>query len=348
MDFGMDNDGSGTPPNLGAIERDMLGCGECITIDSTGHYSLEPIHLQGRYCLLPTKDEGRWYTLENRSAEGYDAFIGGSGLLICKVDRSASDAGWSTYFRCTLSALERWRENQVNCNPEFPCADLIRAIDDPDDFSKVFWPQDGAGSFYPGPYAITAIRREAGGDISFSVVEPVHINSINVFQSSATVIWTLSPDIGPTDSVKVEWSYKGVVQGSAHGIPSGDGRYNFTIRGLNPHTGYGCTATAWCSSGSVYSAEGSFRTRIYRSGLFRFIYLGDAPRNDDGSFAPGTRIPLVVYNSLNEQVDWSFNGRSISTGSDGLWEIPGSGTLKAEVTLPDGSKDVIIKYVTVK
>lgn len=348
MDLGMNNDSLNTPPNLNAIERDMLGAGWCEIIDDTGDFTLEPIHQQGHYCLLPCKEEGRFYLLENRIAEGYDRHIGGEGMLVYKIDKSAKEAGYSTYFQRTLTALERWKENQVNCNPEYPCANLLRAVDDPEDFSKVFWPQEGADSFSHGPVSVTKIKRLPGGNISFKVVEPVKINAVTVFQSSAIVIWTISPDLGPVDSVKLVWSNNGVPVGSSHGKSLGSGRFSHIIKGLSPRTEYSVTASAYLSGGTIYSATDSFVTRIHREGIFRFIYLADVPRNPDGSFPPGTKIPLEVYNSVNEDVTWTFNGSPVSVGEDGLWAIPGSGILKAEVTTSNGSTEIIVKELMVR
>ena len=348
MDNGLENDGGNTPPNLNAIEREMLGIGICEVLDSGGVFSLEPIHLRGQYFKLPSAVENRYFLLENRSSEGNDAFIGGQGMLIYQIDKSDADAGYSTYFQRTLSALERWKLNQVNCNPEYPCAQIIPAKVDTLDKSAIFWPKEGRTVFSPGKMAITDIRNVAGGNIQFRALEPVSIDKVSVFQSSAIITWNIAGELGPVDSCKFEWSSREKLLGREDAIDSGGGRYSFTVKGLTPRTTYNYTASVYYADGSAFSASGSFTTRIYRNGIFRFIYFGDVTRNWDGSFRNGTSIPLVVYNSVNEEISWSFNGRSISPGTDGLWAIPGSGTLCAEIHNADGSKDIIIKEITVK
>ena len=348
MDIGANNDCGRTPPNLNAIERDILGCGQCEVLDSVGNYSLEPIQLNGHYLKIPSYTENRYYLLENRKAEGRDAFIGGEGMLIYKVDRSDTPAGFSTYFQRTLSALERWQRNQVNCNPEYPCAAIIPAHADSTDSSRLFWPQEDRTVFSPGRIAITDMARSADGNISFKAVEPLKIEGTSVFQSSAIIAWSISRDLGQVDSCKLEWSTQSSVLGRVDGVAAGDNTYSYTIKGLSPRTTYRYTATVYYSDGASYSAGGSFTTRIYRQGIFRFIWLGDAQRNRDGSLKAGTAIPLIVYNSVNEEISWTFNGRPVSTGPDGLWVVPGNGMLKAEITNADGSRDVIIKEVTVK
>ena len=348
MSYGLENDESRTPPNLNAIEREMLGIGNCEILDSSGVFTLEPISRNGRYFRLPSADPDKYYLIENREALGRDRFIGGEGMLIYRIDKSTTPAGWSTYYQRTISALERWQKNQINCNPQHPCAEIMPAEADSTDFSKVFWPQAGKTIFNPGTLAITGIRRAGGSDISFSLVEPVRIEGVSVFQSSAIIAWKVSTELGKIDSCKVEWSTQNSLPGRADGVGGEEGRYSFTLNGLNPRTTYNYRVFVYYEDGSTYDAGGIFTTRIYRSGIFPFIYIGDAIRGSDGSFRAGTAIPLVVYNCVDGHIDWFFNGRPVSAGGDGLWTIPGSGTLKAEITHPDGSKDIIIKEIQVQ
>lgn len=347
MDNGMKNDSGNTPPNLNAVERDLLGTGKCEVIDSAGVFTLEPIHLNGRYFKLPTTTQESYYLLENRSSEGNDAFIGGHGMLIYKVDRSESDAGYSSYFQRTLTALERWNLNQVNCNPDFPCAAIVPAKIDTLDSSAIFWPKEGR-SFSPGKMVLTNICAESDGSISFTALEPLRIGNVSVFQSSAIVNWAISEEMGPVDSCKIDWSRSGEPLGSEDGNHLGNGKYSFTIQGLKPRNTYVYTLRVHYSDGSSFSSSGKFITRIIRNGILRFMFFGETARNADGSFPVGASIPLVVYNSVDEEVVWSFNGRHIAPGPDGLWAIPGDGILKAEITTTNGTNDIIIKEIRVK
>lgn len=345
MDTGLENDGGNTPPNLNAIEREMLGTGICELLDSGGVFSLEPIHLRGHYFKLPSTQKDRYYLLENRSSEGNDAHIGGRGMLIYQVDRSDADAGYSSYFQRTLSALERWNLNQVNCNPEHPCAKIVPAKTDSLDSSAIFWPKEGRTVFSPGKMALTDIRSEADGTIRFRAVEPIRIEKISVFQSSAIITWNIAEEMGPVDSCKFEWSYKGSLAGREDAARSEEGKYSISVNGLTPRTTYDYTASVHYADGSSFSASGRFTTKNYRSGISRFIYFGDTPRNRDGSFRSGTSIPLIVYNCVNEDIEWFFNGKRITPGPDGMWAIPRDGELRAEVFNKDGSKDVITKEI---
>ena len=348
MDVGLENDSGNTPPNLNAVERDLLGIGKCEILDTSGTYSLEPIHLQGHYFKLPTTVDSKYYLLENRSATGYDAYIGGQGMLIYKVDRSEVDAGYSTYFQRTLTALERWNLNQINCNPDYPCAEIVPAKVDSLDSSAIFWPKDGCNLFKPGKIAITDISSSADGIISFKAVEPITIDGVSIFQTSAIISISVSEDLGAVDSCKLVWYLNDTVLGKEDGNITENGKYSFTLTGLSPRTKYNYTASVYYADGSSYSADGHLTTRIYRNGIFRFIYLGDVTRNRDGSFRAGTSIPLVVYNSVGEDIVWYFNGKQIFPGPDGLWAIPRDGELRAEIFNKDGSKDVITKEIVLR
>ena len=336
MDYGMRNDNCNTPPNLNAIEREMAGTGRCERMDTLGPYKLGPIHMEGHYLMLPSGKDDKYYLLENRSCEGNDAFIGTSGLLIYRIDRSTEDAGYSTYFRRTISALDRWKENQVNCNPDFSCAELA------------FSSGSGQKIFCPEGRAVTGISVDSGGTIHFRLVEPIRADGVTIFQNSAIVSWTVSQDIAPIDSCKLEWSAHNTRLGREDGINNGEGHYSLMLKGLSPYTTYSYTASVYYSDGSSFQTSGSFTTRFFRTGIFRFIYFDDEVRRSDGTFKAGSRFPLVVYNSVDEQIIWSFNGKQISPGADGKWAVPGNGTLKAEIINSDGSKDIIIKEIAVR
>jgi hypothetical protein len=76
--------------------------------------------------------------------------------------------------------------------------------------------------------------------------------------------------------------------------------------------------------------------------------LATTERNEDGSFAPGTKTPLKVYNAVGaKKITWTLDGKEITTSPDGYYYINASGTLKACITWEDESEEVIIKKVRV-
>lgn len=360
MDKGNRNDNGRTPPNLNAIDRELLEAGGCEVLEKPGDYTLEPITRNGRYAKILSDISSEYYLLECREESGNDAFIGGSGMLVYHVDRSGSDAATSSYYQRTLSALERWSFNEVNCNPSHECARLVAADPSATSAAGIFWPAPGKtvlGSdsnpslrFWDGSTGLLALRnihKFADGTIGFSLVEPLHIEKIDVFQNSTLLNWTAG--VSDIDSCRVFWTP--IKEGSETssikctvapemGVP---------LEGLEPNTGYRYLIRLFCSDGSSFSAGGSFRTLVQRTDVFRCILLRGVLRNTDGSFATGTKIPLVVFNtSGTEHIAWSFNGTEIHPGNDGRWTVRESGILRAEVTDADGGRDIIIKEIVVR
>ena len=93
---------------------------------------------------------------------------------------------------------------------------------------------------------------------------------------------------------------------------------------------------------------GSFVTKVYRGGTYPYIYLSNVPRGSDGSFPPGSKIPLRVFNATDvQEVRWSLNGMRIAPEADGNYTLRRSGTLKAEIVHTDGTSEVIIKQINV-
>ena len=139
MDNGCRNNEGRTPPNLNAIERDMLGIGNPETL-AEGHYILEPIHENGRYLRFDTANEGEYFLVECRSQAGWDMYIGGKGLAIYHIDKSSAKTGHSKKYERVATAAERWMSNEVNCNPDHECADMMEALAEAVDASQVFYP----------------------------------------------------------------------------------------------------------------------------------------------------------------------------------------------------------------
>ena len=122
------------------------------------------------------------------------------------------------------------------------------------------------------------------------------------------------------------------------------------MEGLTPKTAYKVRILF-----KVEGVEGqvdqsaNFTTAQFREGAHPFIWLDSASRSDDGWFISGSKIPLRVWNAVEaKDVKWTFDGASVTCAGDGWYEVKRDGTLTAEVTLPDGTKDVIVKKIFVK
>ena len=74
-----------------------------------------------------------------------------------------------------------------------------------------------------------------------------------------------------------------------------------------------------------------------------YIYMGS-----ETELKVGSRIPLRAYNAAGAaSVHWTFEGKGISIGPDGYYEILSEGTLKAHITWADGSTDVLMKEIII-
>ena len=205
MDAGNYNDDGRTPPNYSALERWLFGISEGRLLKE-GTQTLHPIQKNGDYFYMPTDNEEEWFLFECRQAQGWDRFIGGSGLLIYHIDRSDRSAGYSDDAGAEVTAGRRWSLNLVNARPDHQCIDLIEP--DPqartyyqDAFKKrdmnaisllaahAFWPDesfniytcdtDPAFVFWgetdgkptPSPLGLTDIRRNDDGSVTFTVYD---------------------------------------------------------------------------------------------------------------------------------------------------------------------------------
>ena len=357
MDSGNTNGNGHLPAGWSAPDYYTIGAGDAVQIDTAGTYTLEPVSRNGRYFIFSGPDEGEVYLAESRVEEGWDALIGGHGMAIYHYDRSASEAMWSDWESRVLTAMERWSANRVNCNPAHQCVELQA----PDSLS-VFFPHGGMDGFSsetepsfrfwdgtPSPLAISGIRQEPDGNVTFSLTRPVSGLSVTPFQTSVILNWRCDEGISGIDSCRV-FCLKGAdtlaVRRGVHG--EGDS-WSCSIDGLQPSTSYRITVQIMRGGSPFFSARISAGTLSQRAGMFPFIYLKGAERDEDGCFRKGSRIPLQVFNAAGaREIRWYMGSAPISAGNDGLYTISGPGTLKAEIFWEDGSSDIIIKEIAVK
>ncbi len=226
MDAGNYNDNGRTPPGYSVLERWYFGMNEGTEL-TKGRHTLRPISENGDYYYLKTDNDREIFLFECRRARGWDAHIGGNGLLVYHVDYSDRSAGESTSAGRVLSAWDRWDLNELNARPEEQCADLI----EPDSgarekyqtavrnknydaiytlASHAFWPYDDntiftcdtdpAFRFWSGadsPLGLSDIQLNQDGSVSFTVFDDlaekapaVKIDRQTVFQDATIIQWS--------------------------------------------------------------------------------------------------------------------------------------------------------------
>ena len=386
MDAGNHNDNGNTPPNYSAVEHWYFGMNEGRPL-TEGTHTLRPIHESGDYFIMETDNEQEIYLLECRRNQGWDAHIGGNGLLVYHLDWSDRPAGESTSAGKVINAFKRWEINELNARPDHQCVDLIEP--DPDARQKyqnavknrnyaaiytlashAFWPYDDASvytsdtdpafRFWSGadsPLGLTNIRRNADGSVTFTVFNnseekapAVKIDKQVKFQDASIIQWS-SLDPSFTGNSIIRYGLADAAQLTEVEVtPYETGKFAYVINGLKPSTAY--KVQLLCRRGSIpgpVNGNASFTTNSdKKADNYPYIYLKDVERGSGGTFAPGAPLALRVYNAADaDGVTWYFDGKLISPGADGYWHVSRSGELKAVVSYP-GSTEIITKKIVVK
>lgn len=367
MDKGNFNNDGRTPPYYNAIDRDMLGIGQCEELKE-GHYVLEPINLNGRFLRMDTANEGEYYLIECRTNTGWDIYTRCKGLAIYHIDKSANLAGYSPVYERDASAAERWTSNEVNCRPQHQCADMIESLDKANDISQIMWPYGKNNSFTPqsspsftlwdgssSPLSITDIL-QIGDNVSFNVVKSESANPEkaidirrDIYQDTAIIQWKTDVP-GSTSPAFILIGEKGKSETGEMTVNAFEpGKYAIRLEGLKPATAYTMKIHYEASGvkGEVVNLQFSTK-KIYREG-YPFIFLNTVKRNEDGSFPAGSMLPLVLLNANKfKAVEWYMDDRSIIADKNGYFKLTRSCKIKAVILYIDGSKEIIEKSMRVK
>lgn len=367
MDSGNGNNNGNTPPNYNAIEREILGLGEAIPIEEDGQYSLSPVHQSNEFYRMDTDTDDEYFLFECRIESGWDAYIGGSGMLVYHIDRAKGQ-------------IRRWNvTNEVNADASHQCADLIEADSRKDSFADrneyaglsgnvkgVFFPYGDVTSLGPdskpgltywsggqGKQSLTGIKK-VGNVVIFNVVgsseesTPPDVRNMvhDAFCDGAVVSFESSR---PFDGeAKVIWGRTTAAEADTLSLkPYGTGRYALVLDGLESAKTYSVTASFCIGEAEGEAVTISFMTRKKPVVEWPYIYMG-TEGEEDGTFKVGSRIPLRAYNTSSAvSVFWTFDGKPVSRTSDGYFTIPSSGILKALITWEDGSTDILMKEITI-
>ncbi|MBO5635600.1 MAG: M6 family metalloprotease domain-containing protein [Bacteroidales bacterium] len=366
MDGGNFNDAGRTPPSFNALDREILGIGKPEEM-KLGKVTLEPVSENGRYIILENPQEpNEFFLFECRARKGWDAFIGGEGLVIYHVDMSGHEAGFSDEASKVVTAEYRWQNNEINCNPDHECADMIESSNDAIDVRQAFFPFKTINSFSPNsrpafkfndgtesPFAISGITR-SGDNVTFTVynsdeIVPKAIDpSMEVYQDAAILTWSSDVE-GYDGEAVVSW---GKSSGSLTDVtvsPYEKGKYSVTLEGLSPTTAYSVNIAFQRSGVSGEKVALDFLTKAAQTGGRPYIYLEYlASSRTGGKFPKGVGLPLRVFNAIGEKVSWSYDGVSVQTDGSGYFHPDRSGTLKATIRHSDGSQEILSKEITIQ
>jgi M6 family metalloprotease-like protein len=367
MDGGNYNNEGRTPPYFNAIEREYLGLSEGIHIEHDGHFSLSPIGESNTFYRLNTDSEEEYYLFECRKAAGWDAYIGGSGMLVYHIDKRQD-------------FIKKWDfDNTVNAYANHQCADLVEADSRQDSFTDfyayssvigknkgLFFPYSMVTSITPDgkpalkywskaecKASVTGITRN-GDNVEFNVTgideetSPPQVMNLTHETFDDAVLVNFESDRPYDGAATLVWESESMdnFEGHIDLKPYEPGKYSITVKGLIPAKTY--TITVMFKIGDVEgsSQKFSFITRKKPAVSWPFIYLSSYSE-DDGTFIRNSRIPLRVNNATDaEEVRWTFDGKAVDS-KDGYFTITDAGELKAYVTWKDGSTEVIMKEIVI-
>ena len=386
MDAGNHNDSGRTPPNYSAVERWFFGMSEGKAL-TEGVHTLRPVQENGDFFFLHTDNPDELYLFECRQAKGWDAHIGGNGLLVYHIDASERLAGESTTQGKVITAWDRWDLNEVNARPDHQCVDLMEP--DPDArqqyqtavknrkyatiltlASHAFWPfedvstftceTEPAFTFWSGedcPLGLTDIHRNGDGSVTFTVFNAqeekapaVRIDKMTVFQDACILQWS-SVDPAFSGNSFIRFGLADAQNLAEVEVrPYETGKYAYVIDGLAPTTAY--KVQLLCRNGNIPGPVNGINITTKsgkKADSYPYIYLKDVEgRGSDGSFPSGAALSLRVYNAPDaDGVTWYFDGKVITPGTDGYYHLTRSGELKAVVSYP-GSTEIITKKIVVK
>lgn len=362
MDKGEQNGDYYCPAGLNSIDLNTLGLGVCDTLKA-GSYILQPLSREQRYLLLPADVDNEFFLFECRAQEKWDSLIGGRGLLVYHIDQSYNKSGYSTYYKQTLNATQRWEYNEVNCNPEHQCALLLKANPDAESTEELFFPygqncvlnseSSPALRFWSGAsskLALTDIRILDDSSVSFNVIEPVVNAEEYCFQNKATVFWNIDQSLlEELRDCTIYLNSNGEDRQEFKVMPNEKGRLSCEFTSLRDNCEYSLEVLLETNKG-LFGAKRIIKTRaIDNRNTYPFIFLFDAQRDSRGNFILGTCFPLHVYNAFDvEEIVWTFEGKTPSLNSDGLFVVKKDGILRAELHYSDGSCETICKSISVR
>ena len=351
MDCGNYNNEGRTPPYLTIFERQMIGLIPTETIRREQQLVVPPVQEATKAFLLPTGVTGEDFWLEFRDGYRWDAYIGGSGLVVYHIDKSVNAAG-------SMIAKLRWSANAVNGCADHPCALFVpsgggtatgsgdafypgarnvRNIHSASNFPLVGWNGKGVG------LGLTEITRDAGcircnvvNDESWDL--PVVVGwSVVPAQTSALLEW--QSDKTSTGQWNIRW---GVLNGVTSQTVAVGNQTSYILEGLTPGQPYFC---------ELYYTRWNVRGRAQRVEFSALSRLSDYPLIGglDRSWRAGERFRLFLLNIPEEgiSVAWSIDNQPYPNDSV-RFETAGSYKISATISYADGSKEVLTKILEVK
>lgn len=385
MDSGNQNNGGKTPPNYGALEKFLFGIGDAYALEeglcrlAPGEFRVLPTDDPYEFILVECRSRQGW----DQYIGGEGLLVSQLDLSSREAGNSTRQRKVLTY--AERWSYNEWNANPdfqgldiLEPDPDARATFQAAMKSTPPDYNAVrnlashaFWPWDQhdllsnvttpALIFHSGaetPLALTGIHREEDGSVTFQVAPvsterapSVHILSQVVFQDASILRWSADdPEYEGSSFIRYGLADEKDPE-EIEVFPYEPGKYAYTMEGLKPYSAYKVQLCCKLGGipGPVHSGAGFTTKAAPETGAQPYIYLKDSPRNTDLSFAKGTELSLRVYN-LPEgcAATWFMDENRIAPGADGYYVAERSGLLKAVVTYPDGTTEILLKLLTVR
>ena len=253
----------------------------------------------------------------------------------------------------------------VNTYANYQCADLIEADKRANEFYSnadyvnkikgsikgIFFPNQNYQTVHlTAGISMTNIKKD-GDNISFSIVgfeednTPPTVKNVTVEAFMDAAILQFESEFPFEGEAVVVWGRSGQIQTETIVEPYEEGKYSLALNGLTPgNKTYSVSIHFSIDDVAGESTSTSFMTTKASPVEWPYIFVGKNRANEDGTFAAGTKIALMAYNTAEAaEISWSFNDRKIKPEGDGYYTITESGTLTAYIFWEDGSQDTIVK-----
>lgn len=341
MCSGSYNNQSRTPPALNILERWMMGWATPEHLVNSGYRSLDPITENTGY-LIESGTANEYFMVEYRGAGNnvWDTsnYVGGEGMMVYHIDN-------------TRNYSYLWSYGTPNSLAGHECAKLVRSVPGTKDAPmKTFFPgsnnvtvlSSARNSLYKS-WAGKSVAVElediaiSNGSLSMTVrgegsLRPDLKFKSTVYQYSALLSWT-DPD---SESWVVSWVENGSTTGQSKAVRMSE----IYIDGLKAGTIYNVTITP-TPGGDELAQTFSITTEPQGEGSLRIVL----PNTDITSNTP-LSLAIADYKGTFKKIEWYIDGK-LSTSEHRTLQA-GEHCITAAITAEDGTKEYLIKYITVK
>ena len=355
MDKGNLLNNGNTPPYFNAVEREMLGIAEIVDLVPDKIYNLKPVQESDVLYRMKSSNEGEYFLLENRVAKGWDAHIGGSGLVVYHIDKSGG-------VYAGIPSVERWGYNNINTFAGHECVRVIAALGKGGDVTEVFYPGKGNVRSLVSWEGKMPLRDWGGhsvgigienisfvGDmVTFRTVEDYSLDPdlpavadcrVTAFQREMKVEWNPGSQDIETGRWLVKWKFN---EGEQNFITREADTSCFWISGIKPGGEYEIQVSVL--NGKSYGTPAAVEaTTVPYTSMYPYIYV----RN--GGYGKGDEMDLRVINLVAKHVSvaWQVDGVPVEGDSICL-NKEGKVSIMAIIKYQDGSEEKIYKKVEVR